>query len=96
MTPPRENDLVSIRLRQRTTSWATLRCSNLPSSVDSVILNQYLAKVRYQIQRYLRRRKGLIELDDAGLSNHQCKDVKGKGWAKSRCGNLDIRILGDG
>lgn len=46
MTPPRENDLVSIRLRQRTTSWATLRCSNLPSSVDSVILNQYLAKVR--------------------------------------------------
>ncbi|KAG7530726.1 hypothetical protein FFLO_04834 [Filobasidium floriforme] len=45
MTPPRESDLVSIRLRQRTTSWATLRCSNLPTSVDSVILNQYLAKV---------------------------------------------------
>ncbi|KAH8079703.1 hypothetical protein HD553DRAFT_130540 [Filobasidium floriforme] len=45
MTPPREEKLVPIRLRQRTTSWATLRCSNLPTSVDSVILNQYIAKV---------------------------------------------------
>lgn len=45
MTPPREEKLVPIRLRQRTTSWATLRCSNLPTSVDSVILNQYIANV---------------------------------------------------